>query len=229
MARIPPKPEAPTLTVEQKRLRIERLQNCIRDLEDFDTQKLQKRFGPEVMAFKAAIEEALSAAFGHGTPAYGRYKRAAVLDDGAHVIPMGPTWGRGSQVDFDALKAQEARRYFADGKQQSIALLRQAIRTLEDEIAEQEQLAQPLDKRSAPELSRKVFVVHGHDDGVREAVARFLQQIGFEPIILHEQPNQGRTVIEKVETHGDVGFAVVLLTPDDDGCVKGGTLMPRAR
>jgi predicted nucleotide-binding protein len=36
-------------------------------------------------------------------------------------------------------------------------------------------------------------------------------------------------VIEKVEDHGDVGFAVVLLTPDDVGCVKGRTAVPRAR
>jgi predicted nucleotide-binding protein len=53
--------------------------------------------------------------------------------------------------------------------------------------------------------------------------------IDFEPIILHEQANRGRTVIEKVVDHGDVGFAVVLLTPDDEGCVKGGTPVPRAR
>lgn len=78
-------------------------------------------------------------------------------------------------------------------------------------------------------LSRKVFIVHGHDDGAREAVARFLERIGLEAIILHEQANQGRTVIEKVVANSDVGFAVVLLTPDDEGCVKGGTPEPRAR
>ncbi|WP_079227353.1 TIR domain-containing protein [Pseudomonas putida] len=78
-------------------------------------------------------------------------------------------------------------------------------------------------------MSNKVFIVHGHDDGAREAVARFLERIGLEAIILHEQANQGRTVIEKVEAHGDVGFAVVLLTPDDEGRVKGGDLEPRAR
>lgn len=78
-------------------------------------------------------------------------------------------------------------------------------------------------------MSRKVFIVHGHDDWAREAVARFLERIGLEAIILHEQANQGRTVIEKVVAHGDVGFAVVLLTPDDEGCTKGGALQPRAR
>ncbi|WP_232443066.1 TIR domain-containing protein [Burkholderia ubonensis] len=60
-------------------------------------------------------------------------------------------------------------------------------------------------------------------------VARFLERVGFEPIILHEQANQGRTVIEKIEAHGEVGFAVVLLTPDDEGCVRGGEPQLRAR
>lgn len=82
---------------------------------------------------------------------------------------------------------------------------------------------------TAGPAARKAFVVHGHDEGAREAVARFLERIGFEAIILHEQANQGRTVIEKIEAHGDVGFAVVLLTPDDVGSVKGGEPQPRAR
>jgi predicted nucleotide-binding protein len=78
-------------------------------------------------------------------------------------------------------------------------------------------------------LSRKVFVVHGHDEAAREKIARFLERLEFEPIILHEQASRGRTVIEKVEAHSDVDFAVVLLTPDDEGCEKGGTPRPRAR
>ncbi|MCG7927208.1 MAG: nucleotide-binding protein [Candidatus Thiodiazotropha taylori] len=78
-------------------------------------------------------------------------------------------------------------------------------------------------------FSRKIFIVHGHDDGARETVARFLERIGLEAVILHEQANQGRTIIEKVVANSDVGFAVVLLTPDDEGCVKGGTAEPRAR
>lgn len=77
--------------------------------------------------------------------------------------------------------------------------------------------------------SNRIFIVHGREDGPREAVARFLEGLGFEPIILHEQANQGRTVIEKVEAHSDVGFAVVILTPDDEGGLKGAKLQPRAR
>lgn len=78
-------------------------------------------------------------------------------------------------------------------------------------------------------VARKAFVVHGHDEGAREMVARFLEGIGFEAIILNERANQGRTVIEKIEAHGDVGFAVVLLSPDDVGSAKNADLQPRAR
>jgi len=78
--------------------------------------------------------------------------------------------------------------------------------------------------------SNRVFIVHGHDAEARETVARFLGNIGFEPIILHEQASRGKTVIEKVEANSDVGFAVVLLTPDDMGRARGDAdLEPRAR
>jgi hypothetical protein len=78
--------------------------------------------------------------------------------------------------------------------------------------------------------SNSVFIVHGHDGEARESVARFLSGVGLSPIILHEQPNRGRTVIEKVEAQGDVGFAIVLLTPDDEGKAKGSNeLEPRVR
>jgi predicted nucleotide-binding protein len=70
---------------------------------------------------------------------------------------------------------------------------------------------------AAPPQSKKVFVVHGHDNETKEAVARFLERLKLEPIILHEQASEGRTVIEKFEVYADVGFAVVLLTPDDVG------------
>ncbi|HAE54972.1 MAG: hypothetical protein CMI62_02975 [Parvibaculum sp.] len=85
-----------------------------------------------------------------------------------------------------------------------------------------------LPKASGP-APRKAFIVHGHDDAAREAVARFLERLNFEAIVLHEQANQGRTIIEKIEAHGDVGFAVVLLTPDDIGGMSEDDLRPRAR
>jgi len=60
-------------------------------------------------------------------------------------------------------------------------------------------------------------------------VARYLEKLGFEAIILHEQASRGRTIIEKIEDHGEVGFAVVLLTPDDVGGANETELKPRSR
>src|SRR5215831_3192630 len=75
----PPKPKSPILTVGQKRRRIERLQKCVTSLEAFDPQKARKR-APMVLALEAAIDKALSSAFGYGTSTYLRYNQAAILD-----------------------------------------------------------------------------------------------------------------------------------------------------
>lgn len=64
---------------------------------------------------------------------------------------------------------------------------------------------------------RKVFVVHGHNDALKNNVARLLTKLDLEPIILHEQPNKGRTIIEKFLDYAEVAFALVLLTADDRG------------
>jgi len=64
-------------------------------------------------------------------------------------------------------------------------------------------------------LSKQIFLVHGHDDAMKQAVARTLEKIGLEPIILHEKPSEGRTIIEKFTDYSEVSFAVVLLSPDD--------------
>src|SRR5271155_6049483 len=75
----PPKPRSPILTVGQKRRRIERVQKCITSLEAFDPQKARKR-APAVLELEAAIDKALSSAFGYGTSAYLRFNQAATLD-----------------------------------------------------------------------------------------------------------------------------------------------------
>lgn len=78
--------------------------------------------------------------------------------------------------------------------------------------------ASDTDGRSVEEGEKYVFIVHGHDEGTKEAVARFIEKMGAKVIILHEQPNEGKTIIEKFETYsGKVGYAVILMTPDDRG------------
>lgn len=67
-------------------------------------------------------------------------------------------------------------------------------------------------------LSKSVFIVHGHDEVMKQTVARFISDLGLTPIVLHEQPNRGQTIIEKFEQNAaQAGFAVVLMSPDDVG------------
>lgn len=63
----------------------------------------------------------------------------------------------------------------------------------------------------------RIFLVHGHDEGALHETARFLEGLEQQVVVLREQPSQGRTIVEKFEEYADVGFAVVLLTPDDHG------------
>lgn len=64
----------------------------------------------------------------------------------------------------------------------------------------------------------KVFIVHGHDNETKQEVARFIESIGLQTIILHEQASRSMTIIEKIEYYSDeASFAVVLYTPCDKG------------
>lgn len=76
----------------------------------------------------------------------------------------------------------------------------------------------------------KVFIVHGHDKLAKLEVARFIEKLGFEAIILSEQANEGKTIIEKIEEYSDVDFGIVSYTPCDVGSEKDtNDFKPRAR
>ena len=62
---------------------------------------------------------------------------------------------------------------------------------------------------------RDIFIVHGHDAHTKEAVARLVERLGLNSIVLHEQPSGGKTIIEKIETYSNVVFAIVVLSGDD--------------
>ena len=77
------------------------------------------------------------------------------------------------------------------------------------------ELKKSTSKSTSATLSNRIFVVHGHDHVLKTEVESFLHSIGLEPIVLHKKPDEGQTIIEKFEKHGDVGFAFILLTPDE--------------
>ena len=217
------------MTREHIERSLRRLNARIQDLEQFDPSTLQKRWAPEVTALETGIEQALAFAFGERTPDFLRYQRATSLDHGA--VHMSPDW-TGGRPD----EGPEAQQNVAEGKAEARILLRHAVRSLEESLAD---MPEPPRSTAAAGAVRpvgatapsKVFIVHGSDDGTKQTVARFVEQLGLEAIILHERSNRGRTLITKFREEAEgVGFAIVIMTPDDLGRGKDvPDLRPRAR
>ena len=95
-----------------------------------------------------------------------------------------------------------------------------------------------LPQEDAPEIkettfpqSNKVFIVHGHNKALRDEVKNVLYELGLKPVVLSEQANGGKTIIEKFEENsGKVNFAIILMTADDEGkALKEKEHHPRAR
>lgn len=125
--------------------------------------------------------------------------------------------------DFSSLGDHGLKRDWENARASQIGHLEGLAVKIEAEDVVREPSDQPKSARRDERVSaktKKVFVVHGHDGQIKETVARYTEKLGLDPIILHEQPNTGRTIIEKFEVFSDVGFAVVLLTPDDVGASK---------
>jgi predicted nucleotide-binding protein len=116
--------------------------------------------------------------------------------------------------------------YFENGRTRLIGTLKLAI----EELALRRTI--PISGVNESAKSNKVFIVHGRDNDLKLSIARTLEKFDLIPIILHEQANEGKTVIEKFEKHSDVGFAIILLSPDDVGGetdTEPGKFRPRAR
>jgi len=209
-------PPADGLQAHDLTIGIERLERRIAEVEALEPGELAVN-APEVRALQASIDDSLAQVFGAKSDRYRRYRYKLEY-----------------AVDFPtSAVVRTIRKYREDvakGHPVVLAMLREAVRGLQERLAEVR--ASPASPTSAAVLGpfeRKVFIVHGHDDGPRQAVARYLEALNFEVVILNERASSGRTIIEKIEAHADVGFAVVLLTPDDVGAKKGEKVKPRAR
>ena len=103
--------------------------------------------------------------------------------------------------------------------------MRQQLREMQKERYEDGMLMNASQEVSMKKVKeyKKVFIVHGHDNGLKQEVARLVEKQGLEAIILSEQANRGKTIIEKFEEHSDVGAAICLFTGDDHGKAKDAT------
>lgn len=79
---------------------------------------------------------------------------------------------------------------------------------------------------TASTTNRKIFVVYGHDEIARTQLEALLRRWDLEPIILDQKASAGQTIIEKLEEYtADVGYAIILATPDDEGKAKTDSVM----
>jgi len=67
-----------------------------------------------------------------------------------------------------------------------------------------------------PQLSRgDILLVHGRDEATKESLLEFLETLGLRPLILHEQPEGGKSIIETFAESAAIHFVIILITPDD--------------
>jgi len=204
---------------------IQRIRRRIDAVSSFDVRQIRVYSDANALISPlcASIDDALVQSFGLGTVEYSRYSSASTI----HYPES--FYGDPSILEVHTSVLSEKKRV--------VGLLQSAVAALEERL---EEFGSGSDAVGAPEaqiksvtqtisLNRKIFVVHGHDVASRELVTGFLSALGFSPIVLHKQANLGRTIIEKFESESDVGFAVVLLTPDDVGGQVSGLQSPRAR
>jgi predicted nucleotide-binding protein len=73
---------------------------------------------------------------------------------------------------------------------------------------------------SDSDINRRVFVVCGQDSEMKQAVTNALAKLRLVPVVICEEPSQGRKIVEHFQEYNDVDFALVLLSPDDSVYVK---------
>lgn len=187
------------MTSSPKGKAIQRLQKALNAIEDL---KQLSSSSPEFQKWERNTEIAIANTFG---------------ENSRHVRDF-TSIGYASPIATSSMTESDYQRWYIWGLERATSVLQSMIEEIE-EYWEDDSLTGALasDRKTSPEQLCAVFIIHGRDDGTKETVARFIERLGLKPIILHEEPNQGQTIIEKFEQHAEVAFAIALLTPDDTG------------
>jgi predicted nucleotide-binding protein len=146
--------------------------------------------------WETVTRDALSKAFGALSPN---------VRDVMNVGRYRNMFGGGNEKEWEQGRAEDM--------EERLTILEGLIESLETEV----KMQLPSFSLTEPAGGSRVFLVHGHEEAMIHETARFLERLGLNVIVLREQPNQGRTIIEKFMDYSDVGFAVVLLAGDDRG------------
>ena len=186
-------------------------------LDTISELKQQRRHSPEFQKWHRDTEVAISNTFGDNTSHVKDFKR----------IRYAPS------LSFRSMPDSQYQGAYVSGLESAASVLGSMIDEINEYWEDDDQPVSTISaKANGHEITNEVFVVHGRDNGAKDTVARLLTKLGLQPVVLNEQPNEGRTIIEKFEYHAlRVGFAIVLLTPDDVGSLQdeSSESQPRAR
>jgi len=208
-----PESKVPTATQIAHALPI--LRKRIVELQQIEVSLITQFSNPNIDAIEKKINHVIEDLYGERTD---KYYRFCVNLNQSPISMSGPT------------PIPRIRKGYRDGIDSATSKLNALIEIVEKSpapLAVEHRYDSTCDLQEA-----RVFVVHGHDHGALSQVARFLEKFSLNVTILHEQPNQGLTLIEKLESNSIADFAVVILTADDVGGEKNSTqqqLKPRAR
>jgi predicted nucleotide-binding protein len=200
-------PQSASLTLEQVRSALPKLERRIGDLQTFDVSTIRERGDSRVEALAAKVDGTLAEIFGYGTIEYRQY--AVYSLDTLSINTFG-----------EQESLARIRVGYQAGIEGAVSKLTVLKELWQERLEDEHQSRAEEPAAIAPSATGRVFIVHGHDDAAKSKVARFVQNLGFAPVILHEQPNMGLTIVEKFEKNSQVDYAVVLLTPDDIGYAK---------
>ncbi|MCU1340308.1 MAG: nucleotide-binding protein [Bryobacterales bacterium] len=211
MARKPPASKASrSLSSLEKQSAITRLEARVKELRELSLTDIASGDDPSVTDLEGRIRSTLAAIYGQESAEYDRLQIAADLDMTVYAF------------NFDGTRTptHEVQEGVDRGRRRAISALQGEIDALKEDL----QFSAPAGAAIATsnptpvEVSDDIFVVHGRDEAAKEQVAAVIRRAGLNPIILHQQANEGKTIIEKFEKHGSAaGFAVVIATPDDVG------------
>jgi predicted nucleotide-binding protein len=229
MARKPPASKASrSLSAPEKLSAIPRLEARVKELRELSVASITSGDDPSITGLEGRIRSTLATIYGQESAEYDRLQIAADLDMNHY----------GFNFDGRPTPPQEVQDGVDRGRHRAISTLQGEV----DAIKEDLQFSAPANAAvaisppsPAASLSDEIFVVHGRDEAAKEQVATVIRLAGLTPVILHQQANEGKTIIEKFEKHGSAaGFAVVIATPDDVGGLAAPShlqpdLKPRAR
>lgn len=149
---------------------------------------------------------------------WGIFKHILDIDPSKH---QRPDWRLHQKLDIGVVSSPYFNNQPALLRDLKSMYLKPLIEYLLEQVELRKETPNSMPSESIKPIGKNVFIVHGRDELAQVTTEAFLRKIELEPHILHQKPNQGKTVIEKFESNSDVDYAVVLFTPDDEGRLAG--------